>query len=490
MENKPYRKYYLFIIFIYFIIFIPLAFFRYPDARNELKYFVVTDDMIQAKNYLILKYFSELYPDKPPLYFWILIFFKTYFKNLFFSLSLLVGSLLPSFGISILSFKLLTKLKDEKTGFFTAIILMTIPYFLGISLFLRMDMLMSFFILSSLYIFFTLYLEKDRITITKLIFMYLSIAAAILVKGGAGFVVPLLTILTFLILEKKLSFLKEIHLFKGILLIATVIGIWLYGIYLQPEGKEYISLLLGQETVGRMIKAKTHSRPFYFYFEKLPLILYPYGVLYLGALIYYLKNIKKYLSWSLLEKIGFAWSIIPLVFFSFLSGKLDIYLLPLYTGFIILCLAFIEKIKDNKYRNILIKITEGLLVIPLFLDIIFNKKKNKDNWIIYTSGTIFILYLIFPFILIKYNNEFSLKNIISLTRENNFEIVAYKFPDFLNASYEINKNIREIENKENLSKIENKKIFLVSRKKYKDDIEENKSFKLIYNNKNYYLYTN
>ena len=296
MENKPYRKYYLFIIFIYFIIFIPLAFFRYPDARNELKYFVVTDDMIQAKNYLILKYFSELYPDKPPLYFWILIFFKTYFKNLFFSLSLLVGSLLPSFGISILSFKLLTKLKDEKTGFFTAIILMTIPYFLGISLFLRMDMLMSFFILSSLYIFFTLYLEKDRITITKLIFMYLSIAAAILVKGGAGFVVPLLTILTFLILEKKLSFLKEIHLFKGILLIATVIGIWLYGIYLQPEGKEYISLLLGQETVGRMIKAKTHSRPFYFYFEKLPLILYPYGVLYLGALIYYLKNIKKYLK--------------------------------------------------------------------------------------------------------------------------------------------------------------------------------------------------
>lgn len=41
--------------------------------------------------------------------------------------------------------------------------------------------------------------------------MYLSIAAAILVKGGAEFVVPLLTILTFLILE-KLSFLKEIHL--------------------------------------------------------------------------------------------------------------------------------------------------------------------------------------------------------------------------------------------------------------------------------------
>lgn len=296
MEKKSHKKQYIFIILIYFIIFVPLVFLRYPDARNELKYFVITEDMIKAKNYLILKYFSELYPDKLPLYFWILIFFKTYFSNMFFSLSLLFGSLLPSFGISILSFKLFTKLKDEKFGFFITLILMTIPYFTGISVFLRMDMLMSFFISLALYLFFTTYINKNKPRIIKLIVMYTSIGIAVLTKGGAGFIIPILVILTFLVLERNLSFLKEIHFFRGILLILVILGIWFYGIYIQPDGKEYISLLLGQETLGRMVKAKTHSRPLYFYPVRLPLILYPYGIIYLGAFIYYLKNIRKYFS--------------------------------------------------------------------------------------------------------------------------------------------------------------------------------------------------
>ena len=490
MEKKSHKKQYIFITLIYLIIFVPLAFFRYPDVRNEFKYFVITEDMINAKNYLILKYFSELYPDKPPLYFFILIFFKTYFKTLFFPLSLLFGSLLPSFGISILSFKLFTKLKDEKTGFFITMILISIPYFLGVSLFLRMDILMSFFILLSMYLFFTMYQKKNEITITKLILLYLSISIAVLIKGGAGFAVPILIILTFLILEKKLSFLKEIHFFKGILLIIMIIGIWFYGIYLQPQGKEYISLLLGQETFERMTKAKTHSRPFYFYLTKLPLILYPYGIIYLGALVYYIKNIKKYFSWTLLEKIGFSWSVVPLIFFSFMSGKLEIYLLPLYTGFIILSLSFIERIKFKNSGNIFIKITEGLLIVPLFIDIFFNKEKSIEKSIKFIFSSTIILYLIFPFLLEKYNEEFSLKSIASILKKSNNNIIAYKFPDLLNLSYEINKDIKEIENKENLSDIKEQKVFLVSREKYKDDIDENKNFKLLYKNKAYYLYIN
>lgn len=491
MEKKSHKKQYIFISLIYLIIFIPLVFFRYPDARNELKYFIVTEDMIKAKEYLILKYFSELYPDKPPLYFWILIFFKTYFKNMFFSLSLLFGSLLPSFGISILSFKLLTKLKNGKIGFLIAVILMTIPYFIGISVFLRMDMLMSFFISLALYLFFTMYTDRNKISKPRLILMYFSIGIAVLTKGGAGFIIPILVILTFLILEKNLLFLKEIHIFKGILLILAILGIWFCGIYIQPEGKEYISLLLGQETLGRMVKAKTHSRPFYFYFTRLPLVLYPYGIIYLGAFIYYLKNIKKYLSWSLIEKFGFAWSITPLIFFSFVSGKLEIYLIPLYTGFVILGFTFMERIKYSKTGNILIRITEGLLIFPLLLDVLFNKEKSREKSIKYITGTILILYLTFPFLLTKYNEEFSLKNIVQLTKDSNNKIIAYKFSDLINISYEVNKNIKNFESKEILPKIsKGKKVFVVARKKYKADIEENSNFKLLYNNRAYYFYTN
>lgn len=81
------------------------------------------------------------------------------------------------------------------------------PIFLGVSLFLRMDILMSFYL--AVYVsIFTMY-QKNEITITKLILLYLS-SIAVLIKGGAGFAVPILIILTFLFLKNYL-FLKEIH---------------------------------------------------------------------------------------------------------------------------------------------------------------------------------------------------------------------------------------------------------------------------------------
>ena len=130
------------------------------------------------------------------------------------------------------------------------------------------------------------------------------------------------------------------------------------------------------------------------------------------------------------------------------------------------------------------------LDVPLFIDIFFNKEKSIEKSIKFIFSSTIILYLIFPFLLVKYNEEFSLKSIASILKKSNNNIIAYKFPDLLNLSYEINKDIKEIESKENLSDINDQKVFLVSREKYKDDIDENKNFKLIYNNKSYYLYSN
>ena len=127
------------ILFIYLIIYIPIALTRFPDIRNEIKYYAITDNLIKSREFFILKYFSELYPDKPPLYFWLIRFFKENFENFNF-LSIVFGSIIPSFIIVILMYHLFAKLKSEKFGFLVAISLATTPFFMGISVFLRMDM--------------------------------------------------------------------------------------------------------------------------------------------------------------------------------------------------------------------------------------------------------------------------------------------------------------------------------------------------------------
>ena len=122
---------------IYILVCTSIILTRYPDIRNEIKYFIVADNMIQNKNYLILKYFTELYPDKPPLYFWLLANVKKYFGDNFFPWAVFLGSTLPSYLITIMGYSLFSNVEDEDTGFIISLILSTIPFFIGTSIFFK-----------------------------------------------------------------------------------------------------------------------------------------------------------------------------------------------------------------------------------------------------------------------------------------------------------------------------------------------------------------
>ena len=63
---------------------------------------------------------------------------------------------------------------------------------------------MSFFISLALYLFFTMYIDKNK-TITKLIIMYTSIGIAVLTKGGAGFIIPIIYLYISCKQEKKIE---------------------------------------------------------------------------------------------------------------------------------------------------------------------------------------------------------------------------------------------------------------------------------------------
>lgn len=72
------------------VLFLILPFLRVPDLRNEMKYLNIVQEIVDKKSYWVLYYQGELYPDKPPLYFWLLtVIYKIFGKNLLFPLSLI-----------------------------------------------------------------------------------------------------------------------------------------------------------------------------------------------------------------------------------------------------------------------------------------------------------------------------------------------------------------------------------------------------------------
>ncbi len=198
--------------------------------------------MLTDKNFFILKSFQDLYPDKPPFYFWILSLIKIVSKEHFYFFNIFIGSTLFGFGILILTYKLIKNLKNSQTALFITLSLETIPFFIGVSVLQRMDIMMSFFISLALYFFFGFYYNFCKISIKNLSIFYFSIFMGVFTKGVAGIAIPILVIFIFLILEKNLKFLKEIKFIRGFLFIILFITLSL----------ETIPFFIGVSVLQRM----------------------------------------------------------------------------------------------------------------------------------------------------------------------------------------------------------------------------------------------
>lgn len=430
---KENLKNYLKLFIGYFILVIPLGLLRFPDIKNEMKYFIITDQMLNSKNWFILKYFNELYPDKPPLYFWFLSLIKTLTNHYYFFNLLLLSSLF-GFFIILLTYSLVKNLKNSNIAFLISYSTAIIPFFIGVSVLQRMDMMMSFFIFSSFYLFYGFYYNFRKISYPNLIIFYICLFLGIFIKGIAGIAIPLVTILIFLLLEKNLIFLKKIKFLYGISFIFFLIAIWFYNISISTDGTVYLKLLLGQETVRRIIKSKTHIRPFYYYITSSIYIFFPYGLTFLFLLLNYLKRINSWKNWDRLEKISFISSIVPFIILSLASGKLNIYLTPIIPWAIIFTLSNIEILVKNKFINFSFNFFEILLIFPLLL------KKIKKNYNIYTrifniNYFINILFIFIILILPLYNKGYTLSPFKNIIENKNIKVCSYKFPNSKNLSY-------------------------------------------------------
>lgn len=440
------------IIIIYFILLIVVCFFRFPDIKDEYKYIYLTDNLVERKNFMILKYFGQLYPDKPPLYFWLLVVLKDIFGDNFFPIALILGSLLPMIIISYKTLNFINRMETSDLGIEVYKLFITIPFVVGISLILRMDMLLTLWIVLAIYMFFSRYYLKDYGSKNSMYMMYIYIALGILTKGGAGFVVPILTILTFLFLDKNLTYLKNIKFWKGILLICSIIGIWFLFLSQISDGEEYIKLMLGRETLGRVLSSKTHVRPFYFYLAHTPLTFFiatPFVFLQLYKLS---RKIKEFKNWETIDKISYCWFVPNFIFFSMCSGKLDIYLLPIYPAMLILAVRFLDK-ELKKYIKGIIRL-QFLIVI------------------IVVCGSIY------------YTNNYTLKNLIADMR--NYDVVhSYRFNDAKNLYYTIgNKEIGELGD-DDLIKIKYGDLMILKKKNMKN--LKGIRYTVVSKNKNYVL---
>lgn len=362
MINKSFYSNYTVLRYLFiFSCFIPLLIFRDFTPNNELKYLSIADEAIRDGHFFAFWNHGAVYADKPPLYLWIIMLGKWLFgfHSMFF-----IGlfSIIPALITLYIMDKWVAPFLPVNLRQSGQLMLITSGLFAGSAIVLRMDMLMCMFIVLALYTFYKLYAgqgqRSDRILLPVYIFL------AVFSKGPVGVLIPLLSIASFLLVKREIRSFGRYMGWRQFSILIGLCALWFGTVYAEG-GSIYLNNLLFNQTINRAVDAFHHKQPFWYYFKTIWYSLAPWALLYITVIII---GIKKKIIQTDVEKLFLTVIATTFIALSLFSGKLDIYMLPIFP--FIAYMAFLLSPKINQ-RCIYLAIAIPAILLMLTFPAIF-----------------------------------------------------------------------------------------------------------------------
>ena len=359
---KMMKKYSLgYTLLIILLLLTPLMAMRDVTPANELRYLSIVDEAMEDGHLFAFYNQGNIYADKPPLYFWMMMLCRLIFgQHCIFALSML--SMLPMFGIILVMDKWM---RDELKSKWTserstsaALMLATCGLFMGLSIFLRMDMLMCLFIVLSLYVFYRIYTGQGNIRQQQWL-LPVYVFLALFSKGPVGLLVPPLTILVFLIVEHKLKTIGKYLGWRFWLVLLVLTAIWFTGVWLDG-GMEYLDNLVFHQTVDRAVNAFHHKEPFWYYFGCIWYLMMPYALLLIPVFIASLVDRGGRGS---AEQLFIVTITVTVLMLSCFSSKLGIYLTPIFPFMVYILQLYLDRNPWCKWMNWMLVVPALMLVV-------------------------------------------------------------------------------------------------------------------------------
>ncbi len=312
----------------------------YLDSRalwfsDEVRYGNAFQNLWERGHWLVLYLNGIPYPDKPPVYFWLLAGLRALTGETspaLFMLGAAVTALLVLAATCILVRRVAGG--DREHALAAGLILLTCFSFIGIGHYSRMDLLFAALITLAHVCLHRAWTRPSALG-WQLAGWGLA-ALATLTKGPFGLAFPLLAGVAFLAWRGDLRRLFRRDVAVGLGLLALVLAGWVAAAWFGGE-HDYIRDIFHKEIYKRAMDAPHHGQKAWYYLATLPLAGLPWTFLLLG------------LPWLRLARPGFwrgVWArrreaaggtaylwcavLTSLALLSAVSIKLTIYLLPLY----------------------------------------------------------------------------------------------------------------------------------------------------------------
>ncbi len=354
---------------------------------DELRCAEVTREMIVDGHWIVPHLEGEVYPDKPPLFFWLIAVSSYCFGGLN-TFAIRLPAALAGIGGILIVFLFGKRLQSSEfgvrsseyrwTGLIASLILAAMPCYFAMSIAARMDILLTFFVSAALYCFYLAYSNNSG---WFYLLFYFLMGMGTLTKGPIGLLIPFLTVLSYLLVIGEWKKILQLRLASGFLVFAATVAAWLVPAVILG-GRDYAYQILFHQNVDRYIGGWNHANSVAYYFKVLPVILMPWTPLLpavFGMWIseWRMRNNSAHqggrpqasafrISHSALPMM---WLITTFVFLSCSGSRGRIYLLPVLPAVALsiasLLEAFIQKSGVRSQKSGLTRIS--YLIIPTLL---------------------------------------------------------------------------------------------------------------------------
>lgn len=296
---------------------LPLLVHRDLWVQDEARYGEILREMLGSGRWLVPHLNGHPYPDKPPVYFWMVAGVAHWVQpvELAFRTFTVFSTALATLGTWLLG----RALAGRTAGLWAALVYLTVLVSLVVGQIARMDMLLA---AATVFAWLALLRLREGGGGGAALAFWLCSALALAVKGPIALAFTLLPALAWLPLDGGREALRRLRPLTGIAGLALGVLGWIGAVLLAGEG-DYLRTIWHEQLVGRAVNSWSHKEPVWFYAALLPLLLLPWtGPACTGARVLWRERPAgtRFLALS---------AALPLLAISLVSGKLFIYVQPL-----------------------------------------------------------------------------------------------------------------------------------------------------------------
>ena len=323
---------------------------RDPWPADEPRFALIARDMVANHQWLIPQVGGDNYPDKPPLFFWLIASVLTLTGSL--RIAFLLPSILAGFGCVLLIYDLCRRLWNRETGLAAALALLATVQFVWQPRQAQIDATLCFFTTLSLY-----GLLRHCLLGPAWKWYAIGWAAAGLgiITKGVGFL-PLLILIPYFALrgpawQPRLAMGGSGWRWAlGPLALLAAVSVWLAPMLLaanhDPALAHYRDEILFKQTVNRYAEPWHHREPFwYFLVEVIPALWLPLTALLPWLIPRWRDSLR---GRDLRVVLPLAWVVLVVLFFSLSGGKRGVYVLPAVPALAIACAPWLGQIARRR----------------------------------------------------------------------------------------------------------------------------------------------